>query len=422
MSYSLILLLAVAGDALPFGHSRSRDLGIVDSYMQDLHESAVKEITAHRYEDNGSLPSSSSSSDRYLQIKNPCGYVKLNELEETYRSATGVAFECSCQAYGFSDSGETTCESKEPFCCSSNFDEGMDCTTATEKAVFSVVPFSGYFVPRPRSSRVCMTFTGDDERKDSEICRTNEFARRQDTFDGTFTCQAMFDGSLCRDCTQCSDGSEGGAYDCSNVARSSNFQVTCDGGNGPNRTCRAQYGGKVTNTEPPTPSPSKTPTSPAPTLRPTPVPVQKDLPSTSTLTPKEDAPAEQPTQPAQSDKDSDRENADDSLQMIVGPQSVLCADGFCTLSDEEAAQQCNFYALSKYGDAHFNSDGKAIVENINTAKGPIAIGQGCVMECRGCYLVLSPDGAATSSGFSSRSWSFAGTSMIAVLLATIGLL
>lgn len=45
MSYSLILLLAVAGDALPFGHSRSRDLGIVDSYMQDLHESAVKEIT-----------------------------------------------------------------------------------------------------------------------------------------------------------------------------------------------------------------------------------------------------------------------------------------------------------------------------------------------------------------------------------------
>lgn len=37
-------------------------------------------------------------------------------------------------------------------------------------------------------------------------------------------------------------------------------------------------------------------------------------------------------------------------------------------------------------------------------------------------MVLSPDGAATSSGFSSRSWSFAGTSMIAVLLAIIGLL
>jgi len=411
--YSFILLLAVAGDALPFGHSRSRDLGIVDSYMQDLHESAVKEITAHRYDANGPLPSSSSS-DRHLQIKNPCGYVKLSELEDAYRSATGVAFECSCQAYGFSDSGETTCESKEPFCCSSNFDEGMDCTTATEKAVFSVVPFSGYFVPRPRSSRVCMTFTGDDERKDSEICRTNDFTR-EDTFDGTFTCQAMFDGSLCRDCTQCSDGSEGGAYDCSNVARSSNFQVTCDVGNGPNRTCRAQY--EVTSTEPPTPSPSKTPT-----LRPTPVPVQKDLPSTSTLIPKEDAPASQPTQPAQSDKDSDREHADDSLQKIVGPQSVLCANGFCTLSDEEAAQQCNFYALSKYGDANFNSDGKAIVENINTAKGPIEIGEGCVMECKGCYLVLSPDGAATSSGFSSRSWSFAGTSTIALLLAIIGLL
>ena len=408
MSYSLILLLAVAGDALPFGPSRSRDLGIVDSYMQDLHESAVKEITAHRYDANGSLPSSSSS-DRYLQIKNPCGYVKLSEIEETYRTATGVAFECSCQAYGFSDSGETTCESKEPFCCSPNFDEGtiMDCTTATEKAVFSVVPFSGYFVPRPRSSRVCMTFTGDDERKDSEICRTNDFTR-EDTFDGKFTCQAMFDGSLCRDCTQCSDGSEGGAYDCSNVARSSNFQVTCDGGNGPNRTCRAQY--EVTSTEPPTPSPSKTPT-----LRPTPVPVQKDLPSTS---PQEDAPASQPTQPAQSDLDSDREHADDSLQKIVGPQSVLCADGFCNLSDEEAAQQCNFYALSKYGDANFNSDGKAIVENINTAKGPIEIGEGCVMECKGCYLVLSP----TSSGFSSRSWSFAGTSTIALLLVIIGLL
>ena len=56
-------------------------------------------------------------------------------------------------------------------------------------------------------------------------------------------------------------------------------------------------------------------------------------------------------------------------------------------------------------------------------KPPIEIGEGCVMECRECYLVLSPDGAATSSGFSSRScWSFAGTSMIALLLAIIGLL
>ena len=113
MSYSLILLLAVAGDALPFGPSRSRDLGIVDSYMQDLHESAVKEITAHRYDANGSLPSSSSS-DRYLQIKNPCGYVKLSEIEETYRTATGVAFECSCQAYGFSDQAKRRASRRSP--------------------------------------------------------------------------------------------------------------------------------------------------------------------------------------------------------------------------------------------------------------------------------------------------------------------
>ena len=411
----------MAASVLPFGYCHQL-LDISSAYLQQLHDIAAKQVNGHKRHEDG----------RNLQIQNPCAYVKLGELESTYRSATGVEFDCSCQALGFSSSGQTVCESREPFCCSSssNFDENaaeMECQTAKETATFSVVPFSGYFVPRPVTTTVCMKFTGDDDRNNSEVCKTNEFTR-DEVFDGSFTCEAKFDGSLCGDCNQC-DGSDGGAYDCSNVARSSNFQVSCEDRSNSQRTCRAQSVEKIVATEPPTPTPSKSPTSSAPTLGPTPVPVHKDIPSTSTSA-KENSPASKPTHSTQSDENDKGENTNEvaeseSLKKIRGPQSLLCTNGSCILSDEDAAQQCNFYSLSKHGDANFNSNGKAVVESINTSEGPIDIGEGCVMKCKGCYLVLSPDdiSSTASTGVTTKLWStlciIAG-SMVASL-ATVGL-
>ena len=411
---SAILFLLLASILPHF--CQCQHLDISSAYLKQLHDSKAKRVDVHRPDDT-----------RNLQIQNPCAYVKLGELESTYRSATGVEFDCSCQALGFSNFGQTVCESKEAFCCSSssNFDgdtADVECQTAKETATFSVVPFSGYWVPRPLTTTICMRFTGDDDRKDSEVCKTNEFTRDA-AFDGSFTCEAKFDGSLCGDCAQC-DGSDGGAYDCSNVARSSNFQVSCEDRSDSQRTCRAQSGAEGIATESPTESPSKSPTSLAPTIRPTPAPVQKDIPSTSTSA-KENSPA---TKPTQSDSQLDGNNADEidgtepeSHKNVKGPQSLLCTNGSCILSDEDAAQQCNFYALSKYGDANFNSNGKAVVESINTSEGPIDIEEGCVMKCKGCYLVLSPDDASPSSagnGFTTKLWSIGN---IIASLAIIGM-
>lgn len=411
-------ILLMAAIVLPFGYCHQH-LDISLAYLQQLHGIAAKQVNGRKRHDG----------DRNLQIQNPCAYVKLGELESTYRSATGVEFDCSCQALGFSSSGQTVCESREPFCCSSssNFDENaadMECQTAKETATFSVVPFSGYFVPRPVTTTVCMRFTSDDDRDNSEVCKTNEFTR-DEVFDGSFTCEAKFDGSLCGDCTQC-DGSDGGAYDCSNVARSSNFQVSCEDRSDSQRTCLAQSGAKIVATEPPTPTPSKSPTSSAPTIGPTPVPVHKDISSTSTSA-KENSPASKPTQSTQIDGNAEGENTNEiaefeSLKKIKGPKSLLCTNGSCILSDEEAAQQCNFYAFAKHGDANFNSNGKAVVESINTSEGPIDIGEGCEMKCKGCYLVLSPDdiSSTASTGVTTKLWSIIAGSMVASL-ATVGL-
>lgn len=402
-SFAIILLAS----APPLGYCQHH-LDISSTHLQQLHDEAAAKQQGSGRRRHGA--------DRNLQIQNPCAYVKLGELESTYRTATGVEFDCSCQALGFSNSGQTVCEAKEPFCCSSspNFDEDatdMECQVAKEIAMFRVVPFSGYFVPRPVTTTVCMRFTGDDDRLDSEACKTNEFSRDA-VFDGSFTCEAKFNGSLCSDCTQC-DGSDGAAYDCSNVARSSNLQVSCDS----KRTCRAQSGAKGGTTEAPTESPSKSPISSAPTMRPTPASGKENI-----------LPASEPTQSdSQSEGNGVEENTNEDdaeselVQKIKGPQSLLCTNGSCILSDEDAAQQCNFYALSRYGDANFDSNGRAVVESINTSEGPIDIKEGCVMKCKGCYLVLSPDDSLTASaGFTSKTWSTAG-SMIVSLAAFFGL-
>lgn len=422
MTFPSAIILLLGASVLPLGYCHQH-LDISSAYLQQLHDTAAKQVNDHKRHDD----------DRNLQIQNPCAYVKLGELESRYRSATGVEFDCSCQALGFSNSGQTVCESKESFCCStsSNFDENttdMECQTAKETATFSVVPFAGYWVPRPVTTTVCMRFTGNDDRNNSEVCKTNEFTR-DEVFDGSFTCEAKFDGSLCGDCTQCG-GSEIGAYDCSNVARSSNFQVSCEDRSNSQRTCRAQSGAKVIATEPPTSPPSRSPTSPAPTIGPTPVPVQTDIPTTSTSA-KENSPASKPTQSTPSDENDDDENTNDNaepespkMKKIKGPQSLLCTNGSCILSDEDAAQQCNFYSLSKHGNANFNSNGKAVVESINTSEGPIDIREGCVMKCKGCYLVLSSDEAShtstASTGFNTKLLSIIGGSMVASL-AIVGL-
>ena len=70
-----------------------------------------------------------------------------------------------------------------------------------------------------------------------------------------------------------------------------------------------------------------------------------------------------------------------------------------------------------------DSPAVAVVESINTSEGPIDIGEGCVMKCKGCYLVLSPDdiSSTASTGVTTKLWSIIAVSMVASL-AIVGLL
>lgn len=342
-------------------------------------------------------------SDRRLQ-QNPCGYVNIQELEETYKAIGGVDFTCSCKAFGYSNSAQTTCSSNEPYCCVSE-DNGdgqslPDCRTVKEEAGFTVVPFSGYFVPVPTAAQYCMTFT-DGLRDGKTVCRATEF--ESCVFQekrSACTCEVTFDGSKCGECTPCVNG-DGGAYDCSNVQGSFGHRGTCEDADETKHSCFAQSSG--TPTAAPAAGAPLPPPTPRPTSEPTSIHVPASVPEQAEV-----SPVSQPSEPAPTKDGTSDKSISSTIKPFVnirGPQSLQCTDGYCSMDDELTAQKCNFYALTKYGETSFN-DKEATVKKLNTIDGPIAIEEGCKMKCSGCSLVLSSDASPgddeafyVSSGF-----------------------
>jgi len=328
----------------------------------------------------------------------------MQELEETYKAVGGVDFTCSCKAFGYSNSAQTTCSSDEPYCCVAE-DNGdgqsfPDCRTVKEEAGFTVVPFSGYFVPVPTTAQYCMTFT-DGLRDGKTVCKRTEFESCDFQEErSACTCEVTFDGSKCGECTPCVNG-DSGAYDCSKVQGSFGHQGTCEDADEKKRSCFAQSS-RTPTAAPTTGAPLPPPTS-RPTSEPTSISVSASLPEQAEVPPlskpSESAPAK--------DNTSDKSNSSTTKPFvnIRGPQSLQCTDGYCSMDDELTAQKCNFYALTKYGETSFNEK-EATVKKLNTIDGPFDIEEGCKMKCSGCSLVLSSDASPGDDGTFSVSSAF----------------